>query len=65
MSSMLSNSPTLLVELPTASMEPVTPPQSAVPWEEQPLEPVLPPSESAVSSPSPAGAAAAPTTPTL
>ena len=63
-SSMLSLSPTLPVELPTATTEPVTPPQSAVPSEEQPQEPVLHPSESAVSSPSPVAAVAAPTTPT-
>ena len=62
---MLSRSPTLLVELRTATTEPVTPRQSAVPSEEQPQEPVLPPSESAVSSPSPAAAVAVPTTPTL
>merc|ERR1719361_1004818 len=63
-SSMLSNSPTLPVERPMASTEPVTPRQSAVPWEEQPQEPVLPPSESAVSSLSPVAAVAVPTTPT-
>merc|ERR1712018_114158 len=63
-SSMLSNFPTLPVEHPMASTEPVTPRQSAVPSEEQPQEPVLPPSESAVSSLSPVAAVAAPTTPT-
>merc|ERR1711997_225194 len=64
-SSTLSNSPTLPVELPMATTGPVTPRQSAARSEEQPQEPALHPSESAVSSPSLVAAVAAPTTPTL
>ena len=64
-SSMLSPSPTLPVELRTDTMEPVTPRQSAVPSEEQPPEPVPLPSEFVVSFPSLVAAVAAPTTPTL
>ena len=48
-----------------ATTGPVTPRQSAARSEEQPQEPALHPSESAVSSPSLVAAVAAPTTPTL
>ena len=64
MFSMLFLSPTQLVEPQVALMELVTQQLNVPQWEELPLEPVLLPLVSAVSSVSPAAVAAPLTTPT-